>query len=149
MSDPAGIGLGAGGGAIAGAVVYALDRAFGSGRAVKSLDRNFKELRDDIAALSKLFGETSERVARLFDWHSVTDPDDPAGKIWYFSVATRKLLTTMQAGVDRLLELIGELIQRFDKYNATMERLIDVVEQLQQNVNGLGVIVSGLDRRLK
>jgi hypothetical protein len=146
MADPTGIGLGAGGGAIAGAVAFTLDRMFGSGRSVKTLDASFKELKDEVTKIGSSFDGTVEKIERLFDWHSVADPDDPAGKIWYFSVAQRKTLDSMQAGVSRLLVLLGELIQRFDRYNTTMDRLIVVVEKLQTDVNGLGLSVASLDR---
>lgn len=151
MADPTGLGLGAGGGAAAGLAVYLLDRLLGSGRAVKTLDQSFRELREaleaDLASIRTL-GERANVIAqKLLDWHDVTDPDDPAGKIWYFSVGLRRLLTSMQAGVDKLLQLIGELIQRFDRYNETMLKLITVVERLQTEVSSLSALVNNLDRR--
>lgn len=147
-----GAGVGAGGGAAVAAIAYLLDRTFGSGRAVKNLDERFKELREsiegDISKLSTLAEKAIGFAERLHDWHNVADPEDPAGKIWYFSVAQRRLLASMQAGVEKLLELLGELIQRFDKYNTTMERLITVVEKLQQDVNAL-VVNGSRDRRTR
>lgn len=146
-----GAGIGAGGGAVAAAVVYALDRWLGSGRAVKNLDDRFKELREalqtDISSLRQLAERATAFAERLHDWHNVADPDDPSGKLWYFSVSMRRLLDSLQTKVSKLLELLDQLVRRFDKYNNTMEKLITVVEQLQKDVNALGLMVSGMNRR--
>lgn len=152
MADPTGgLGIGAGGGAAAAAIVYLLDRVLGSGKIVKTLDESFKEFRealeDDLADIRRLGERNTAFTEKLLDWHDVQDPEDPAGKIWYFSVSLRKLLASMQAGVNKLLELLGELIQRFDKYNETMAKMITVVEQLQKDVAALGLVVNGMDRR--
>jgi len=146
-----GAGIGAGGGAAAAAIVYALDRIFGSGKAVKNLDDRFKELREalekDIDSLRTLAERATAFAEKLHDWHNVADPDDPSGKLWYFSVSLRRHIDSLQAKVSKLLELLDQLVRRFDKYNNTMEKLITVVEQLQKDVNALGLMVSGINRR--
>jgi len=145
-----GAGLGAGGGAIAAAVVYAMDRAFGSGRTIKHLDDKVRELREDlseeIGAIRRALERVAGHVQRLHDWHDVADPDDPSGKLWYFSVALRRAIDTLGRKVSRLLELLDDLVRRFDRYNETMERLITVVEKLRRDVDALGVVVAGMDQ---
>jgi hypothetical protein len=145
-----GAGIGAGGGAIAAAIAYALDKAFGSGKTARLLENKFNELKEIV---TREHGITQEQVAsilaatmRLVDWHNVTDPDDPAGKIWYFSVGLRRTLMVMQHGVDKLMELIDRLIDRFDLYNRSIERLVVVIEALQKDVDGLGVLVASMER---
>jgi hypothetical protein len=139
-----GAGIGAGGGALAAAVVYALDRAFGSGRGQKRIEEKFDELKGSITTLTSI-AESAKKIAdKLYDWHNVGDPDDPSGKLWYFSVALRRLLESLQTKVSKLLELLDQLVRRFDEYNVTMGRLISVVEALQKDVLALRVEVSGL-----
>lgn len=151
MADPVGgLGLGAGGGAAAAALVYIFDRILGSGKVVKTLDESFKDFResleDDLMDLRRLAERNTSFAEKLHDWHDIQDPEDPAGKIWYFSVGLRKILASMQNGVDKLLELLGKLIQRFDRYNETTIKLISVVEQLQKDVASLGALIRD-DRR--
>lgn len=140
MSDLGGAGIGAGGGAVAATVAYLLDRFFGSGRSLKTME-------EKLDAVRGMVDRAVVVVEKLQDWHNIPDPDDPAGKIWYFSVALRRILEKMQAGINKLLELLAELIQRFDRYNQTMASLITVVEKLQRDVSALGILVSGMDRR--
>ncbi len=146
MADPTGgIGLGVGGGAAVGAIAYILDKVVGSGRQLKTFDASLKELREhleknllkELGDIRKLAERSSAFTEKLHDWHSVSDPDDPAGKIWYFSVGLRRAMSDMQTGVGKLLDLLRELIQRFDRYNETTVKLISVVESLQRDVEGL------------
>lgn len=156
MADPTGgLGLGLGGGAAVGAIAYVLDKMVGSGRQLKAFDTSLKELREHLEKnLLKEFGDLrklSERatglVEKLHDWHNVSDPDDPAGKIWYFSVGLRRALTDMQSGVGKLLDLLRELVSRLDRYNETIVKLITVLDVLQRDVERLQASVSELDRR--
>lgn len=141
-------GLGAGGALTTAA--YLFDKLFGSGRAVKSLDDQFKELKEglevELKALLSKVEFTSLLVAKLTDWHDVGDPDDPSGKLWYFSVGLRKCMVSLETKVGRLLSLLEELVRRLDRYNETLEKLITVAERLQNDVSALGVIVAGMDR---
>lgn len=152
-----GAGIGAGGGALAAAVVYALDKFVGSGKAVKTLDEKFKsfderlvelktKIEGDVGDLKKLAERATQFAERLYDWHNIADPDDPSGRIWYFSVALRKLLASLETKISKLLDLLERLVVRFDKYNTTLENLITVTEKLQADVNALGLLVAGLDR---
>ena len=88
-------------------------------------------------------------LQKLLDWHDIDDPDDPAGKIWYFSVALRRVMGTLDTRVSRLLELLDDLTRRFDKYNETLEKLITVTEKLQANVSALSIVISGIDRGMR
>ena len=146
-----GAAIGAGGGAVVGAVMYALNQFLGSGRAVKGLDTSLTETRTqlekDLAALMVELKFVSHRVSRIHDWHDVSDPEDPAGKIWYFSVALRTTLKALTDRVGRLVDLIDKVVRRFDQYNATTEKLITVVEGLQKDVQALGLMVANLDDR--
>lgn len=145
-----GAGIGAGGGAAAAAVAYVLDKIYGSGKSAKNFNEQFREFRDELekglAGLVKLSERANVMAQKLLDWHDVNDPDDPAGKIWYFSVSLRKVLATLDTRVSRLLELLDDLVRRFDRYNETLEKLITVTEKLQTDVSALGIVVSGMDR---
>jgi hypothetical protein len=146
-----GAGIGAGGGAAAATIVYALDRIFGSGKAARNLEERIREFRENVEREIKEMRSVVERAAgisdKLFDWHNIADPDDPSGKLWYFSVALRRAIESLQAKTQRLLDLLDQLVRRFDQYNTTTERLIIVVESLQRDVSALGILVSGMDRR--
>ena len=145
-----GAGIGAGGGAIAAIVAYTLDKTLGSGRAVKSLDEKFAELKAwleaDIQSLTKIAERTARFTEKTFEMHDVADPDDPSGRIWYFSVGLRNNMKSLSERVSKLVDLIEKLVSRFDQYNQTMEKLIRVVEQLQKDVSALGVMISATSR---
>ncbi len=145
-----GAGIGAGGATAAAVVAFVVDKAFGSGRTLKSIDERFVELKkwldDDIDALTKFAEMTSRLVERLYDMHDVADPEDPSGKIWYFSVGLRSNMKSLSERVSKLVDLIDMVVGRFDQYNRTLEKLIKVVDKLQSDVSALGVIISATNR---
>jgi hypothetical protein len=145
-----GAGIGAGGGAAAAGLALIIDKLFGSGRAVKSIDTQFQELgqkiEDELNKIVEKATSTAELVSKLVDWHAVSDPDDPAGKIWYFSVGLRSCMKSLEARTAKLLDLLEELVRRFDRYNETLAKLVTVTEKLDKNVSALGVMVAA-DRR--
>lgn len=151
MADPTGLGVGAGGGAAAAAIVYLLDKFLGSGKTVKSLDEQFKALKEDFEKEFKALLVLAERstafTEKLFDMHNVADPDDPSGKIWYFSVTLRRIVTSLDTRMSRLLDLLEELERRFRNYNETLEKLVTVIERLDKDVTALGIMVGGMDNR--
>lgn len=145
-----GASIGAGGATAAAIVAYVLDKAFGSGRSLKSIDDKFADLKkwldDDIEHLTKLAENTSRHVERVFDMHNVVDPEDPSGYIWYFSVGLRGSIRSLSERVSNMVGLLSKVVDRFDQYNKTLEKLIAIVEKLQADVSALGVIISTTSR---
>jgi len=138
-----GAGIGAGGGAVMGAVMYALNQFLGAGRAIKTMDTSITEWRKEV---DKDLENLVAMVRTLHDWHSVADPEDPAGKIWYFGVAPRRILRALDDRVGRLVDLTGKVVDRFDQYNKTTEQLITVIESLKKDIDALGLMVGRIDR---
>jgi len=145
-----GAGFGLGGGAAAAVVAYVLDKTLGSGKTLSSLDERFAKFKEwievDLKNLTKTTESTAKFVERIFDMHNVLDPDDPSGKIWYFSVGLRTHIKSLSERVTRLVDLIDKVVNRFDQYNTTLAKLIQVVDKLQADVSALGVMISTTSR---
>lgn len=131
MPDPASLGLGAGGGAGVAAVTWLLDKLYGSGKSVK-------ELRDELKSITEHYlAPTLKKIEEMWTWHNIQDPKDPAGKIWYFSVALRNLLEGVDKNLDVSVDIQKELISRFDRYNDLMEQLAVAVGKLDERIHNL------------
>jgi len=145
-----GAGLGVGGGAIAAVVAYVLDKTLGSGKTLTSLDERFAKLKEwlekDLKSLATSTAAIERFSEKLFDMHNVPDPDDPSGKIWYVSVGVRTNIRSLSERVSKLVDLIDKIVNRFDQYNTTLEKLIKIVDKLQADVSALGVIISTTSR---
>ena len=141
-----GLGLGAGGALTA--VMYIVNTLFGAGKSIKAINTRFKSVEkkidEDFKDLFTQVRSNSARLKQLVDWHNVTDPEDPSGKLWYFNMAQRKSLASLENNAGHLLDLIEELVRRFDRYNEMLEKLVIITERLDKNVTELNILSIGL-----
>lgn len=131
MADPASLGLGAGGGAGVAGIVWLIDKFMGSGKTTKEIRRDLEVI------VEKMLTPILKKVEEMHTWHDIPDPSDPANKIWYFSVALRKLLEGVSTNLDASVDVQKELISRFDRYNSLMEKLADAVARLEGRLTKL------------
>jgi len=138
VADPTGVGLGAGGTAIAAAIAYAADKIFGG----KKVDEELKSIKEkyllpvlkvaeDWDEFKKLFAVVVAQTSELHVWHNVVDPKDTTQKIWYFSVALRNLLESIEAHLEKQAAQTVEVARRLERLYDVMNKLVEALGRIQ------------------